>query len=679
MRWPIALAIFRRDLLEALRDRRTLVLLVAVPMLLYPLLLVATALMSGTLAQQLQEKPLKLAVWGPAPASLLKGVEGAERVEWVDRRESLPEEPAREARKLLDERKATAVLALTPVPVTGAGENLVMELYYDSGRTESGVARRRLDKVLDQVKLGAVRVRFEQAGLSPELAEPLQVKESDFRSMGLFLAVMLPYLLLMALVMSGFYPAIDVTAGEKERGTLQTLLCAPVQPLEVVLGKYGVVSLFTLGGALVNLGGMGLAFLALVGGGTVGRVHVSPGVLVAAFGALVPLAMLVSAVLVAVGVMARSFKEGQNYLTPVLLMVMVLAHGAMIPGVELTPKLALVPILNVALVLRELFTGKVAAGLYSVVFVSTLAWAVAGILFAARVFESEQVLLSGEKPWRDIFGRKVRRGDHFSPGGALLYFAVILVASLFLGVLLWNRLPLWAVLALTQVGVFGVPAVLWVRRSGADVREVFSLRLPTRRGALAIALLAPAVLGVQVLLRKSMGTVSMPGAEEFLRGMEVLMKQSASWPLPLALAVLALAPALCEEAAFRGVMLAGLARTGSRTVAVVGSALAFGIVHVHPIHALIAATVGLVLGHATLRTRSLLAGVFLHFVNNATAVLGARAGAEPAWMDSWQAALALCVPGVVALWLLRGEEPGPVGEPGEVPAHEASVSLGQPQ
>jgi sodium transport system permease protein len=660
MRWPIALALFRRDLLEALRDRRTLVLLVAVPLLLYPLLLVATALMSGTLAQQMQEKPLKLAVWGPAPASLLKGVEGAERVEWVERRESPPEEPAREARKLLDERKATAVLALTPVPVTGAGgagENLVLDLYYDSGRTESGVARRRLDKVLDQVKLGAVRVRFEQAGLSPELAEPFQVKESDFRSMGMFLGVMLPYLLLMALVMSGFYPAIDVTAGEKERGTLQTLLCAPIHPLEVVLGKYGVVSLFTLGGALVNLGGMGLAFLALVGGGTVGRVHVSPGVLVAAFGALVPLAMLVSAVLISVGVMARSFKEGQNYLTPVLLVVMVLAHGAMIPGVELTPKLALVPILNVALVLRELFTAKVAAGLYSVVFVSTLAWAVAGVLFAARVFESEQVLLSGEKPWRDILGRKVRRGDHFSPGGALLYFAIILVGSLFLGVLLWNRVPLWAVVALTQVGVFGVPAVLWVRRSGADVREVFSLRLPTLRGALAIALLVPTVFGVQVLLRKSMGTVSMPGAEEFLRLMELLMKQSASWPLPLALAVVALAPAVCEELAFRGVMLAGLARTGSRTVAVVGSALAFGIVHVHPIHAIIAATVGLLLGHATLRTRSLLAGVFLHFVNNATAVLGARAGAEPAWMDSWQAALALCVPGVVALWLLRGAEP----------------------
>jgi sodium transport system permease protein len=79
----------------------------------------------------------------------------------------------------------------------------------------------------------------------------------------------------------------------------------------------------------------------------------------------------------------------------------------------------------------------------------------------------------------------------------------------------------------------------------------------------------------------------MTGAEEFLHKLDVLMKQSASWPLPLALAVLALAPALCEEAAFRGVMLSGLSRTGSRAVAVVGSALTFGILHIHPVHALI--------------------------------------------------------------------------------------------
>jgi sodium transport system permease protein len=663
MRWSIVLTLFRKDLLEALRDRRTLMLLVGLPLLLYPMLLVASALMSGALAKDLQGKPLKLAVWGPAPAALLERMKEAERVEWVERRESIPEAPAQEARKLLDERKATAVLALTPVPVTGAGENLSLELYFDTGRAESGAARRRLDKVLDQVRQHEVRVRFEHAGLSPELAEPLQVKESDFRSMGLFLGAMLPYLLLMALVVSGFYPAIDVTAGEKERGTLQTLLCAPVRPLEVVLGKYGVVSIFTLGGALMNLAGMGLAIVGLAGSGvTMGKLHVSVGVLAAAFGAMVPLAMLVSAVLIAVGVMARSFKEGQNYLTPVLLGVMVLAHGAMMPGVELTPKLALVPILNVALLLRELLTAKVETSLFPLVFASTLAWAVAGVLFAARVFESEQVLLSGEKPWRDIFGRKVRRGDHFSPGSTLLYFAVILVVSLFLGVLLWKRMPLWGVMMVTQVGVFLGLAVLWVRYSGADMREVFSLRLPTGRGALALVLLAPGVLGLQVLLQKALGTGWMPGAEEFLRKLDVLMKQSASWPLALALAVIALAPALCEEAAFRGVMLSGLSRTGSRAVAVVGSALTFGILHIHPVHALIAATVGLVLGHATLRTRSLLAGVFLHFVNNGTAVLAARAGTEPAWMGSWQVGLALCVPGVVALWLLRGGDPVPAPE-----------------
>ncbi|WP_257454949.1 ABC transporter permease subunit/CPBP intramembrane protease [Archangium lipolyticum] len=678
MRWSIARTLFRKDLLEALRDRRTLALLVAVPLLLYPLLLVVTALTSGALARSTEEKPLKLVVWGSPTPMLQEALKGMERVEWAGVHEKAPGDAPREAKRLLDERKAHVVLALTPDSVEralgtgsaleGTAENLGVRVYFDSGRPESRAARKRLGEVLDQVHLDTVRVRFEEAGMSGALAAPLQVEDSDFRSLGLWLAYMLPYVLLCALVMSGFYPAIDVTAGEKERGTLQTLLCAPVKPLEVVLGKYGVVSLFTLGGALMNLLGMGLAFMAIAGG-TVGRVHMSAGMLAAAFGALVPLAMLVSALLIAVGVTARSFKEGQNHLMPVLLGVMVLAHGAMIPSVELTPKLALVPIVNVAVLLRELLTGRVDVGLYSVVFVSTLAWAVAGVLFAARVFESEQVLLSGERPWRDVFGRKVRRGDDFSPGSALLYFAIILVGSLFAGILLRERLPLWGLLAVIQVGVFLVPAVWWVRHRGADVREVFSLRPPSRRGALAVLLLVPGVLGMQSLLSKALKAASTPGLEEFLRVLELLMKESASWPLPLALAALALTPALCEEAACRGVMLVGLSRTGSRVVAVAGSALAFGLLHIHPIHVLHATILGLVLGYATLRTRSLLAGVVLHFANNALSVVNIRTGTAEvwAWMDTWPVALALCVPGWVALWLLRGEEPVPDPAPVELP------------
>jgi sodium transport system permease protein len=679
MRWSIPLAIFRRDLLEALRDRRTLMLLVVVPLLLYPLLMVGGALFTGALKRQLQDKPLKLAVWGAAPAWLLAEVEREQPVEWVDRREALPAQPAREARALLEERKAHAVLALSPEPTAGAEDNLGLELYFDRYRPESAKAYDRLEPVFAQARVHLVRDRFEQAGMSPALAEPLQVKESDFRSVGVWYAATLIYMLVFALMLSGFYPAIDVTAGEKERGTLQTLLCAPVRPLEVVLGKYGVVVVFSLSGALMNLVGLGLAAVALGGlGGALEGIQVNAQVLLLAFCTLVPLALLVSALLISVAVLARSFKEAQNYLTPLLMVLIAACMGAMIPGVELTPTLALVPVLNVALVLNQLLTATVSASLLSLVFISTLAWAVGALLFAARVFESEQVLLSGEKPWRDVFGRRAGRGDRLSPGSALLFFAVIMTVSLYAGTLLRERLPLWACLVILQVGVLLVPAVLWVKRSGADPREGLSLRLPSRRGALALLLLAPAVLGAQGLLKKALEHTSFLDAEEFAHIMGTLMQQSASWPLPLALALLALAPALCEEAAFRGVILTGLSRTGSRVIAVVGSALMFGLLHVHPAHVFIAAVLGLLFSHATLQTRSILAGVLLHFTNNAAATLAARVSPEQlAWTDSWLLSLALCVPGGVALWLLRSASADATSAqaPRELPAPLAAAVL----
>jgi sodium transport system permease protein len=229
-----------------------------------------------------------------------------------------------------------------------------------------------------------------------------------------------------------------------------------------------------------------------------------------------------------------------------------------------------------------------------------------------------------------------------------------MVVYLFAAVLLVKRLSLAPLLAVLQLGGFLGLAVLWARRSGTDLREAFWLRLPSAQGALAVLLLVPGVLGMQGLLRRVLDASWLPGTEEFLRGLDGMMQQTQSWPLPLALTVIALLPAICEEAAFRGVVLAGLSRTGSRTVAVVGSALAFGLAHVHPVHVLIAGALGLVMGLATLRTGSILAGVVLHLVNNGVSVLISRSGSVPEWLYGWPFTVALCVPGLVGLWLLHG-------------------------
>jgi len=121
-----------------------------------------------------------------------------------------------------------------------------------------------------------------------------------------------------------------------------------------------------------------------------------------------------------------------------------------------------------------------------------------------------------------------------------------------------------------------------------------------------------------------------------------------------AIVLVGLLPAVCEEACFRGVVLTGLARSGSRTFAVVGSALAFGVFHVNPYHVAAAATLGLVLGYAAYESRSLLPGVLMHFVNNGFQMVMVRMPELQARFESWPlVVLGLLVTGT-GLWLLRG-------------------------
>jgi sodium transport system permease protein len=483
---------------------------------------------------------------------------------------------------------------------------------------------RRVSRALTDHGAELLRQRMTALGQDTSAARPLDIREEDLadaaRRGASFAAALLPYLLLVLVTTSGFYAALDLTAGEKERGTLQTLLTAPVRSVEIVAGKYLAVLALTLAATVCNLGSIALTLSRATAAMETGaRFSLGPSSAAAIFLTVLPAALLIVALLMAIGVLARSYREGQSYLMPLLLLVMLAGFASFLPGAELSAGTALVPLLNVTLLVHDILVGKAGATQVMVVWAVSLAWAVLGILLAARVFQTEQVLLSGEKPWRDVFSPGVRSGRGLTPGNSLAFAAVLLVLTFYGSALVERRSGVAALILVSQVGFFLVPSLLWCRLFRVPLVDTLQLRWPTPRGWVATALLAAGGWSVGAVVWEQL--LRFPGARAYSDWLGELLGKQGRLGLGTALILVALLPAVAEEVTFRGVVLAGLRRSGSRWIAIVGSALVFGLFHVNPYHVVAAFAVGLLLGWVALESGSILPGVLIHLVNNGAQVL----------------------------------------------------------
>jgi sodium transport system permease protein len=675
MRLAIVLHIFRKDLVETLRDRRTVVMAFLVPALVYPLLFTLLGSVATDKRGELERTRARVAAWGAVPASTLSAVEQHARADIVDRRDQPPTDPEAEARKLVASRKVHVVL-LTPPGASGA--SIPIRVLADSTDVDSDAMERRVSRALTDHGAELLRQRMTALGQDASAARPLDVSEEDLadaaRRGASFAAALLPYLLLVLVATSGFYAALDLTAGEKERGTLQTLLTAPVRSVEIVAGKYLAVLALTLAATLCNLGSIALTLSrATAAMETSARFSLGLSSAGAIFLTVIPAALLIVALLMAIGVLARSYREGQSYLMPLLLLVMLAGFASFLPGAQLSAGTALVPLLNVTLLVHDILVGKAGATQVMVVWAVSLAWAVLGILLAARVFQTEQVLLSGEKPWRDVFAPGVRSGRGLTPGNALAFAAVLLVLTFYGSALVERRGGVAALILVSQLGFFLLPSLLWCRLFRAPLVDTLQLRWPTSRGWVATVLLAAGGWSVGAVVWEQL--LRFPGARAYSDWLGELLGKQGRLELGTALLLVALLPAIAEEVTFRGVVLAGLRRSGSRWIAVVGSALVFGLFHINPYHVLAAFAVGLLLGWVALESGSLLPGVLIHLVNNGAQVLLDRVPTLAERLRSPMVVVLALASTAVGAFLVRGSR-RPTAEP---PADSIPVSLAAPR
>ena len=508
------------------------------------------------------------------------------------------------------------------------------EIIFNAASDKSRIAADRLADVLGRWTQQIGEDNLRTSGVSASTMRPFSVDTSDVADRkcreGAVWSKILPMLLILWALTGAFYPAIDLCAGEKERGTLETLLSSPAQRSEIVLGKLLTVMLFSIATAVLNLASIGitghLVLTRMMG------LSLPPATAIAALCvALVPIAALFSALCLALAAFARSTKEGQYYLMPLLLLTMPLVILPMAPGVELNVGNSLIPVTGIVLLLRSVLEGDYwEAVLYSpIVAAVTLASCLMAIRWAVEQFNSEGVLFrESERLDLWLWIRRLLRDRRPTPTASAAACCALLILTVQFFVTCSISTPagldgLARMVLIPQLLVIMPPVLLMTFLLTGSPRETLLLKRPPWLAVPAAALLAVALHPLANLLQdlvQRLYPVSsdvLPKLTEF----KELFNNTNVWTLLLLIAVV---PAVCEELAFRGFILSGFRHLGHRRRAIVYSALLFGVTHGILQQSLIASLVGVVLGYVAVQSGSIVPCMVFHLCHNALVIVNSR-------------------------------------------------------
>jgi sodium transport system permease protein len=393
--------VYRKELLESLRDRRTLMSTILIPLLLFPVLAIGIGYLGAELIGEASREPSTIMILGGADSPEV--VQGLGMVKNLHIIPAVPNYV-----DLITNKKVRAVVDI-PAGFQAAiarGERTAVKIYIFSGDLKSSFGAARIEKFFSEYRDTTVRHSLTAEKLPESLMKPFDIKQenvvSDEKVAAETFGGLIPYLVILMCMTGAMYPAMDLTAGEKERGTMETILSSPISRTHLVLGKFLLVLTASLATAALSVFSMGVSFWALQhgpaleaaqsGDSSFVQLHIGLGAVLAVFVMALPVAVLFSAVLMTIALFAKTYKEAQSYLTPMTFIVIIPAVAAMLPGIELTPKLALIPILNVSLLCKELVAGTYHWTFIVLIFLSTCVYAAAALFVAVKMFQRESVL-----------------------------------------------------------------------------------------------------------------------------------------------------------------------------------------------------------------------------------------------------------------------------------------------
>ncbi len=649
MRWSNVLVIFSREVRDQFRDRRTLFMIFVLPLLLYPLLGMGIIRMTSAFEQK--ARTVAVVGWEHLPPTprlldpsekafdkaLFDRPADAKLLDVIASRKPENADPDR-ARTLIRDGLVDAVIVIPPDVAKSIADlkRVEIRVLYDSTDEPSQVTYRRLRDILSAWNDDIVAERLKADKRPIEYVEPILARVKDLATVqesgGSMWARIFPFLLVIMSLTGAFYPSVDICAGEKERGTMETLLISPASRAEIVLGKFLTIWVASMMTALLNLASMGITGLRLASlmgsAATRSAAQIAPPTMTAAFWMLLlllPLSAFFSAICLALAIMAKSMKEGQYYMTPLYLISLPLILLTLAPEVELDLTYSLIPITGVSLLLKALLLGEYAkAQKYFIpVLVPTIVYGAMALRWAVDQFQKEDVVFREAERFDLMSWLKslVRDKDPTpTPGEAMLCFLLMLGFAWFWSLYSEGLVSRPVQMAGGHLAFILAPPLLMSLLLCSSPRKTLRLYWPEWKYlGLAVGLafsLNPIVRQIGHILSDLF-----PISEGTLERIKELTQGLSKTQVFLMLAAM---PAVTEEVAFRGYILSGLQRKHRTRSAILLSALLFGFLHVliSVFQQLIPATLlGLVLGLLAVRSKSLLPGVVFHLISNGQAVL----------------------------------------------------------
>ena len=392
------ITVYKKELTEAIRDHRTLISSILVPLLLFPVLTAGAGYAAADLYEEAMREPSKIMVLGGTDSpAVLEGLRNVENLK------VLPASP--DYVDLISNKKIHAAVYL-PAGFQASverGGHPAIKIYIFSGDLKSKFGATRIEKFFTEYRDTAVRRRLSAEKLPEDLMKSFDIKQENVVSPEKVAAEsyggFIPYIVILMCMTGAMYPAMDLTAGEKERGSMETILTSPISRTDLALGKFYLVVTASLVTAFLSVISMGTSVALLstfvkngIAGEDIPVLPIHLKTVIAVFVVALPVAVLFAAVLLTISLFARSQKEAQSYLTPLTFVVIVPSLAAILPDIELTPKLAIVPILNASLLCKELVSGTYHWNYIALIFLSTSIYAGAALFLTVKMFQRESVL-----------------------------------------------------------------------------------------------------------------------------------------------------------------------------------------------------------------------------------------------------------------------------------------------